>query len=366
MINVLAFGGIGGAEKFVLSLCQNHSKTRFEIIVCVLFGGGIISNEIAQMGYELAVMNMKNGFDIKKALRIVRFLRRKKAAIVNIHGQNPLGKLCSILSGAQVVIHTDHGTTLGSPVKRRSRVVLSNRLLTPFIDHFIAISKGMKKSLQMREKIPEKKISLIYNGVDVNHISKISVDKHKLRRSLGIPSSVPIVGTIGRLAPEKMYPFLLQSLSDLKKQDVRFTCLIVGDGPDRENLQFLVKQMNLQKDIHFLGMRKDAIQLLDLMDVFLLSSGGEAFSITILEAMAKGKPIVAFDVEGVDEAVVNGQTGFLVPFGDVYGFAKKTKTLLQNPELANHMGHSAFKRASAFFNLKKNIQKLESLYESFL
>jgi len=366
VLNIVPLGGIGGAEKFVLSLCLGYNKRRFETMVCILLSGGVVSDQIACEGYDVTVLNMANGFDLIRALRLIPIIKSLRIDIVNIHGQNPLGKLCSILSGAPVIVHTDHGTTVGSPVKRRPRVVFFNRLLTPFIDHFIAISQGMKQSLRLREKVPGNKITLIYNGVDVDAISKESCNKTELRESLGIPPGIPVLGAVGRLAAEKQYPHLLKSLSILKNQGIEFIALIVGDGPDRKPLESLAKKMSLNDRIRFLGQRNDVIQLLELMDVFVFSSGGEAFSITLLEAMAKAKPVVAFDVKGVDEAIVTHKTGFLVPFGDVEGFADKVKLLLESPEMALQMGKSGFKRVNTEFDIRSNIKKLEALYESLL
>jgi len=359
-------GGIGGAEKFVLSLCRGHDRSRFEAMVCVLFSGGTVSDQIAREGYDVTALNMANGFDIFRALRLISVIRSLRIDIVNIHGQNPLGKLCSVLSGAPVIVHTDHGTTVGSPVERRQRVVLFNRLLTPFIDHFIAISQGMKKSLQLRERVPEYKTTLIYNGVDVDAISKVLCNKKKFRDSLNIPSNVPVLGTVGRLVHAKRYPLLLKSLSVLNNQHIEFVAVIVGDGPERGALEALAKRYNLDGKILFLGQRDDVIQLLGNFDVFVFSSGGEAFSITLLEAMAKAMPVVAFDVEGVNEAVVSEKTGYLIPFGDVDGFARKVKLLLKSPALAQQMGQNAFERARTHFSLSQNIEKLEALYARLL
>ena len=292
----------------------------------------------------------------------VSIIRRQKIDIVNVHGQNPLGKLCSILSFPAVIIHTDHGTTVGASVKRRQRVVFSNRLLTPFINHFVAISKNMRKSLILRERVPQDKITLIYNGIDVDKISKKAGIKKKLKESLALPSAVPIVGTVGRLAPEKQYPLLFEALARLREQKAEFFTIIIGDGPDRDPLEALVQKMRLNDRVRFLGYRNDVHHLLEIMDVFLFSSGGEAFSITLLEAMAKTKPIVAFDVEGVNEAVVDNRTGFLVPFGDVKEFANKAQALLDSPLLRQQMGRAAFERVNAEFDIKKTIRKLEELY----
>ncbi|MFX0195070.1 MAG: glycosyltransferase [Candidatus Hodarchaeota archaeon] len=362
----MPLGSVGGAEKFVLSLCRHHDKNRFEIMVCVLFSSGAVSDEIASEGYEVISLNMANGFDFIRALGLIRIIRNRKVDIVNIHGQNPLGKLCSILGGATVTVHTDHGVTTSSPIKRKKRVVLCNRLLSPFIDHFIAISKGMVKSLMVRGKVPREKITLIYNGVDADSLSKPSRSKEELSRELGLDPRLPVIGTVGRLSAEKQFPLLFESLSLLRARGKEFICLIIGDGPERDYLERLCLSLHLRNRVRFLGERQDVAALLGLMKVFVFSSSGEGFSITLLEAMAKALPVVAFDVEGVNEAVASEETGYLVPFGKTEVFADQIYHLLENPELAKQMGKSALERVNADFDLSKNIRKLESLYDRLL
>ena len=366
ILYVLPLGGIGGAEKYVSFLCRHHDKGRFNPAVCILFSGGETSNQIASDGANVTVLNMKNGFDLFKALRLVHLIRKQNIDIINIHGQAPLGKFCSIISCPPLVVHTDHGTSINSPVKRKKRVIYFNRLLSPFIKHFIAISNGMKKSLRVREWVPSQKITLIYNGIDVEAISKTAPDKAALRKSLGIPANSPVLGTVGRLAPEKQFSLLLRSLSILKSQKVKYTALIIGDGPEKRALEALAQEMDINEQVRFLGERNDVFQLLDLLDVFVFSSGGEGFPLSILEAMAKAKPIVGFYVDGVREAVISEETGYLVPFGDTEAFARQVRNLLVKPELSRKMGKAGFKRVETEFNAYQNIRKLESLYEELL
>jgi glycosyltransferase involved in cell wall biosynthesis len=305
---------------------------------------------------------MKHGFDFLRAFRLVWIIKDRKIDIVNVHGQNPLGKCCSILGRAKAIVHTDHGVTIGSPVQRKKRIILCNRLLSPFIDHYVAVSRGMFKSLKKREKVPEKKITLIFNGIDVEDISKPNHRNGCLIKELGLDPRKPIIGTVGRLSAEKQLPLLLKSIRILKTINQNFTCLIIGDGPEKSNLVNLSSSLHLDEQICFLGERADVPALLDLMDVFVFSSGGEGFSITILEAMSMSLPIVAFDVEGVSEAVVPEETGYLVPFGNIEEFADRISYLIDKPELAKKFGRLASRRVRSDFNLSKNIRKLESLY----
>jgi glycosyltransferase involved in cell wall biosynthesis len=366
VFHLLPTAGMGGAENFVLSLCRFHDPKRFKVAVGVLLSDDIVSKQIASEGFECVIFGMKNGFDVFRALKLTSFLRKRNIDIVNIHGQNPLGIFCSILARPPVIVNTDHGTTLGSPMKRKTRVVFTNRFLLPFVDHSIAISKGMKKSLLIREKIDRKKMTLIYNGVDVNAIQNTISDLRKLKTSLDIPQNVPVIGTVGRLAPEKQYPVMLESLAILKKQGKDFIALIIGDGPLRSHLEAQIDKMGLKKCVRLLGQRSDVYQLMKIIDIFTLSSGGEAFSITLLEAMASAKPIVAFDVEGINEAVFNEITGFLVPPGDTVKFSEKLTELFDSTELRNKMGKNGFLMVKRKFNIAEKIKDLEVLYINLL
>lgn len=366
VLNVLPLGTVGGAENFVLSLCRYHNRQHFETSVCILFNGGAVSDRIAATGCKVFMLNMRNGFDIFRVWPLFFLIRKNKIDIVNIHGENPLAKIFAILSRSPVIIHTDHGTTTASPVKRKKRVILCNRLLTPFFDRYIAISKAMRKSLLEREKVPAERITPIYNGVAVQTIARTSCNKEEFKRSLGIPLHTPLLATVGRLAEEKQLPILFQTLSILKARGSDFVTLIIGDGPQRSALEKMIEEMDLGAQVRFMGLRDDVFQLLEISDVFVFSSGGEAFSIALLEAMAKKKPIVAFDVDGVNEAVLPGATGFLVPQGNIEMFAQKIETLLESPELAKEMGRCAQERVRNLFDITENISRLESLYKSLL
>ena len=362
VLNVLPLGGVGGAENFVLSLCRHHDRTRFDVRVCILFSGETVARKIVDEGIEVTRLQMKNGFDVKRAATLVKLIRKERIDIVNIHGQNPLGKLFSLLGRPPLIIHTDHGTSIGSPVKRRKRVVLFNRLFTPFIDHFIAISEGMKRSLQLREKVPESKISLIYNGIDIISLSGHTTHKPDLCRSIGINPGYPVIGTIGRISAEKRYPILIKTVECLVAQGITVTALIVGDGPLKNDLKALIAHKNLTKQVRLLGERSDVGELLDMMDVFVFPSGGEGFSITILEAMAKSKPVVAFNVDGVKEAVIDGKTGFLVQDKNLEDFVSKVRWLIKNPPYASKMGHEGQLSLRNKYDIKNNIATLESIY----
>ncbi len=211
-------GQTGGAEQFLFSMLKHHNKEKFHFAVAILLKGGEISDKMLRAGYYVKEFGMQNGFDFLNGARLMPFICKNRFDIINFHGQVPLGKFFSILTFPPVFIHTDHGTSIYSPVRRKKRVILFNRLIAPFVDCFIAISNGMKKSLELREKIPVSKIKLIYNGVDVDAICRTQTNGALLKKSLGIKKDRLVMGTVGRLVPEKQYPLLLKALCILKQK----------------------------------------------------------------------------------------------------------------------------------------------------
>ena len=367
LIHILRQGGMGGAERLVQDYFRFHDTSRFEISLGVIFSGGVVSDKIASMGFPVTVFHMKNGFDVKNALPLYHHIKKNGIDIVHLHTIAPLAKLLCLSANPGVIIATDHGTTMGSPVKRKKHVIYANRLLNPFVDHFPAISMGMKKSLLIREKVPQRSITLMYNGVDIETISKQNPGRaEEIRNEYAIPLNSPIIGTIGRLSREKQIPLLLKAFQRLKQKGISFTGIIIGDGPDMGILKDMQKKYGLENDVIFTGLKTPVYPYLDLLDIFAFPSGGEAFSITILEAMAKKKPVLAFDVEGVNEAVVHGKTGFLVPFGDIAAFSDTMEKMIRNPSQLITMGENAFSEVSLKYDIKNTVGMLENLYEKFI
>ena len=170
------------------------------------------------------------------------------------------------------------------------------------------------------------------------------------------------MGFVGRLSSVKRVDLILASLS-LLKRDSEFLALIAGDGPERNQLEKMAEELGIADSVKFLGETDNVDRILSKIDIFIFSSEGEAFSLVILEAMANRKPIVAFNVDGVNEAIVNNKTGFLVNNMDVQQFAYKIKYLIKNRNIAKTMGDEGFKRVKNNFSIKNCIYMYENMYE---
>jgi glycosyltransferase involved in cell wall biosynthesis len=204
---------------------------------------------------------------------------------------------------------------------------------------------------------------VIHYGVDLSRFKPGLADSPEvksLRRDYGLPDGEPVVGFVGRVVPQKGLTYLLMAADILKIRFPNLHIVIVGDGPLRLELQAAC----LSNHFHFLGERSDVPSLLGLFDLLAVPSEWEAFGIVNLEAMAAGKPVVAFNIDGIPEAIVHGETGLLVPHRDGRALAFAIAELLGDLELRRRMGAAGRRRVEQFFNVREMARKFESLYEA--
>jgi glycosyltransferase involved in cell wall biosynthesis len=220
------------------------------------------------------------------------------------------------------------------------------------------------------------KIVTIPNGIDTERIAgKIrsgpgpatgfgKMDKAS-DSELGFGSG-PIVGIVARLDEVKGHTFLFEALSLLKAEFPTLQCLVVGDGPLRWRLEKEAKTRDLESLVRFLGFRQDMDDIYRRMDVLVLPSLTEGLPMTLLEAMAFEKPVVASSVGGIPEVVQNGRTGFLVPPKDAQMLARVLRRLILDPDLRRRMGTEGRRRVENAFSFEKEMTAYETLYGSVL
>jgi glycosyltransferase involved in cell wall biosynthesis len=209
------------------------------------------------------------------------------------------------------------------------------------------------------------KMVLIPNGVSEEAL-RVSGDGRQERRELGLPADGPVVGAISRLAWKKGVRYLLDAVPLLLESLPDARVVIVGDGPLRQDLEAQARSLGIEERVTFLGSRRDVLSVLPAFDVFALPSVIEGMSNALLEAMAAGRPIVATDVGGNSEVVVDGETGLLVPAADPGQMAGAILKLLQAPEMAQEMGAAGRRRVTLQYRVEVMARRIEELYESLL
>jgi glycosyltransferase involved in cell wall biosynthesis len=210
------------------------------------------------------------------------------------------------------------------------------------------------------------RLSLIRHGVDLDRFQPLSPDSPEvkgLRRELGLSEGDAVVGFVGRLVPQKGLPYLLTAAEVLQARYGNLRFAIVGDGPLRNELTAATVRSG-DRRFCFLGERSDVPRLLGLFDMLVVPSEWEPFGIVNLEAMAAARPVVAFDVDGIPEAVVHGETGLLVPHRDGQALASAIAQLLDDAPLRRRMGVAGRQRVEKMFDVRGMTRTIEAFYQT--
>ena len=320
--------------------------------------------------------NMTPLADLLSLWRLYRTMRRERFAVVHTHNPKPglLGQLAARLAGVPVVVNTVHGFYFHEhmPLVTRRFLIMMEKVAAWCSDLILSqnhedIDTGVAENIFSREQVRH-----LGNGIDLTLFdpSKVnSAELSRLRNELGIPEGTKVVGFVGRLAARrKGFLDYLRAAKELSKQyPGNLRLLIVGEsdsGKQDAVEPSVAGQFGLSEMCHFLG-RRDNSELpaiYQLMDVLVLPSLFEGIPRVIMEAAAMGVPAVASDVKGNREAVVNGQTGLLVPFGDVTALSRAIQSILDNSATAKHMALAAQSRAVMHFDERNVFRKVITEY----
>jgi len=364
---------LGGAPRHVLSLALGLNRDRYEVWIAAGpedKGEGSLIEEAESSGVQLVLIpglkrDLSPSNDLKAFFGIYRLMLSERFHIVHTHTSKAgvLGRLAGRLAGVPASVHTFHGNIFEGffgPVAS-SLFLLLERAMAKFTDRFVAISRRNLSYFVRRGIAPWEKFRLIYNGVDLERFRP--VDKGAARRALGL-SQGPVVGTVAALVPVKGLEYLLEAAHIVRSEVPEVVLTIAGGGALEGTLRRRAKDLGVE--VRFLGPREDVSLVLSALDVFVLPSLSEGMGLSLMEAMAAGLPVVATEVGGVPELVVDGETGVLVPPGDPDALAGAILDCIGDREKAVEMGRRGKERVCALFSLPRMIQEHEALYEELL
>jgi glycosyltransferase involved in cell wall biosynthesis len=210
-----------------------------------------------------------------------------------------------------------------------------------------------------------RKVSTIYNGVDITMWPVSKSQRQQKRLELRLEAQNLLIGTVGRLDTQKDHGVLLQALSKLKSR-LPWHCVIIGSGPSLENLQAQLRCLSLEKQVWLIGEREDIPAWLSSFDLFVLPSLWEGLPNSLLEAMAMGLPAIASAVDGIPEIIEDGQNGLLVPSGDPLALSEKIEALAADPERRQRLGKAARETIAQRFTLINMLSGYEAAYEGLM
>jgi glycosyltransferase involved in cell wall biosynthesis len=355
----------GGAEKQLFYLVRGLNKDRFHPIIVCLTPGGYWKKRIKDLNVEIFEIKKGHLSLFKQLVNLVKFLRKVKPDIVHTFmiTANSYGRLGALLAGVPLIIVSERNIYNIGNDKKRWQVAL-DKILFPFTKILICNTNTARLNLTKKYGYQLEKILTIYNGIDITDFKRRLVSKKPSIKKF----SRQVVGTVGTLKYQKNHRLFLDmariTLDHYQADNLSF--IVVGDGALMGELQNYAVKRKIESKVRFLGQKNDIPMILNNMTVFANSSHYEGLCNATMEAMASGLPVVATDVGGNRELVVDGQTGFLTPPGDASALAEKVMSLLGNDALARKMGARGLEKISKSFTVERMVEQTEAVYYRLL
>ena len=385
VMQVVSNLNIGGAQEVVRTLAETLSEAGCHTVVCA-FQDGPFHHRIAQLGIPVEILPTRRYGVIALPLYIMEMIRLRRALaelvkkyqvdVIQTHLLRSLDFLVLSLQAHMnpLVFWTIHNSNffLREDHLRRHKWLLGPkqwgyrllyRLMARWVNGFIAVSDEVKTSiLETIGHIPEDKVTVICNGVDVRRYQQ-TVDKIHVRRQLGLPENACLMAVVATFKAQKGHRYLIEAAPPVVEKFPNLHILFIGDGDLRQDLQVQTDVMGLTEHIHFLGSRKDVPELLAASDYFVLPSLWEGLSMALIEAMATGLPIIATEASGTNQVMIAGETGLLIPPGDAHRLTEAMLELLSEPVRARAMGDAARRRVVSQFSVQKQAGDHMALYQ---
>jgi glycosyltransferase involved in cell wall biosynthesis len=363
VLQVSDSAAFGGTERMILDLIAGLDRDRWR---CVLMhtqrAGSPLVEGVRRLGVRHVKVASAHGLKgLAELPEVMRRIRRERPALVHAHLTYPLSCKFSLLAAAMVRVPAIAATAhLFVPLPATLSARAHHRLVASLVDRYIAVSRHVATAFHERLRVPQEKITVVYNGVAPS--SFVDAPEGELRRELSGGTDLPVILTPARLDPQKGHRLLLDAATHVPKGVFVFA----GDGPERAHLEERARALGLQERVRFLGHRRDVPRLLAACDIVVLASLYEGLPVAALEAMAAGRPVVATAIGGTDEAVIHGETGILVPAGNAVALAAAIRILVENPELRRCLGSRGGARVAANFCSAAMVEKVAAVYDDLV
>ncbi|MGA9883696.1 MAG: glycosyltransferase family 4 protein [Candidatus Acidiferrales bacterium] len=353
----------GGVEEHMSALLRGLDRKQFRpMLICSHEAAREFAADVPS-DVRIVPIAYRGLGDSKGGIQLAHLLRQNRIKILHSHlfysslFASPLGWLTRV----PVIVETPHlrelwrhGIVKGS--------FLVDRIIGRFVDAYIAVSRANALYLSQVKKLPASKVHLIHNGTNVKRFQDLPSMSQKKRLTLGFAESDPVALVPARLEPQKGHGVLLQALPSVLKEFPALKVVLVGEGALRDELQAEVQQKELSGSVRFVGRQSDMESWFELCDFSILPSFYEGLPLVAVESLAAGKAMVATEVDGTPEVILNGKTGLTVPPGKPEALAQAICKMLCNPNMRNSMGAFGREWVATHFTEERQIQKTQQLY----
>lgn len=357
ILQISSASSFGGGERYLVDLTNSLSERGHDLFVAVRPKSPLVRH-LQLPSKRILTLPLRNALDVPSARELERFVRRQKIDVVHAHMARDysLAAYAARRNRQTKFIATRH---VLFPLNRLHRHTLARAT------RVIAVSEAVAKEIRAQRIVSESQIAVIPNGIEVERFMRASAgfDRAQFLRGMGLPADCLVVGSVGELRTLKRHDDFVRAAAKIVKKFPETQFVLAGldtsaSGEVRKQLEGLVNELGLRDCFYFLGWVDEAEKLLCAMDVFVSASETESFGLAIVEAMAAGTAVVATRTEGAQEIIGDGETGLLVPIGDVDQIAEAVGQLLQDTEI----GKRAQQAAKARFSLKRMVDEIEAVY----
>jgi glycosyltransferase involved in cell wall biosynthesis len=353
----------GGTEHLVIEICKRLAPT-FEVSICCLDDAGAWASDARAHDIEVFALHRRDGFRPEIGRRIGRLAAERRIDLLHCHQYSPFvyGRIAAEWHRTLKLVYTEHGRLSDAPPTWKRRMV--NPLLARFDGAIVAVSEELRRHM-IEARFPPARVAVIRNGIEAGPRPS-SLDRRAARRALGIAAETPVAVSVARLDPVKDFGTLLDAFATVRRRLPESRLLIVGDGPERAWMTQRTAQPDLAGAVDLLGFRADVRSLIAAADVYVNSSISEGISITILEAMATGVPVVATAVGGTPEVLTGDAGGLLVPGRDPNHLASALLAVLGDPQRRATMAAAARRTLETSFTIDRMVDEYVATYRRLL
>jgi len=352
-------------ESVVASLQAHTPSDEFESVIWVLEELDRLGLELRERGVPVHEFEKPKGRHPATFLRLAKALTEQRVDVLHCHDELAwfYGTIASRLAARRIpVLVTMHG--------RRSNILwrhlLEQRLLARMSEAVICVSDLLRQQILRELHPPPGRVHVIRNGISLAASNPSAMERRAARQTLGLADDAFVLGTVGEHSAVKNLDMLLQATQLALRRIACLRLVLVGDGGERGRLEQRVDALGIGHAVTFAGIRRDVPLLLPAFDVYACSSDYEGVSLSILEAMARFRPVVATRVGGNPELVINEQSGLLVPGRDPGAFAAAVERLWENGEIRESLARHAGQRFQLEFGIGRMIGEYVNLYEQLL
>jgi glycosyltransferase involved in cell wall biosynthesis len=351
--------GRGGAEQILVSSARygDPGRFRYEVAYLLSWKDAFVPS-LRRIGVETGCIDGARGVEWIRRLR--RLVREHDIDLVHVHSPYVAIGARVGLPGSMPIVYTEHNLW----ERYHPATYWGNLLTYSRNDHVFAVSNHVRDSVVYPKPVSflsMPAIETLYHGPDPEDLAAASKARDGVREELGIPKDAPVVGSVANLKPHKGHEHLLRAAVVVRRSLPEARFVLVGQGPLERKLRARARALGVEEAVIFTGYREDALQVMQMFDVFVLASVQEGLAIALIEAMALGKPSVVTRVGGLPEVVHDGEEGFVVPPSDPLALARAIITVLQDRGLSDSFSAAARRRADTF-KIQNAVRRIEDVY----